>query len=221
MNEKRVIYTVLIIVAVISIIYLLLKDKIDRMVKKNILNVNTNTPDKEPLLFNEKVKVNHDEFIQGVRDLAIDLDINPNALMYWMDFESAGTFSPSIQNPYTKATGLIQFMPSTAISLGTTIADLAKMTNVEQLKYVRKYFSNWIQIKGKLKNWLDVYLTIFYPAAIGKPDTWALPAGVTPQNPAFDYVVKDGIITVGEIRAFFQNRIKTNVPTMYWKYFGM
>lgn len=216
-NVTAVIITILAIV----VIYIIYKTEIDRLVKKNILNKNTNIPDDEPLLFNEKVKDNHDEFIEETRNLGIDIDVNPNAIMFWEDFESAGTFRSDIQNSI-KATGLIQILPSTAIALGTTVDHLKSISNVEYQKiWVRKYFKDVIKQRGKLKDWLDPYLAIFYPVAIGKPDTYALPAGVTPQNPQFDYVVKDGVITVGEIRKYFQDRVKLKVPTMYWKYFGL
>ena len=58
------------------------------------------------------------------------------------------TFSPSIRNKGTKATGLIQFMPKTAIGLGTTIDELAGMTQVQQMDYVYTYFKSYT---GRLK----------------------------------------------------------------------
>lgn len=217
MSKKQITTLVLLLIVLIVSLYIIFKEQIDRMIKKNLLNNNTDFDDSQPLLFSEKVKVNKDQFIKRLKEISIDEDINPNALMFWINFESAGTFSPSIQNSI-KATGLIQFLPSTAITLGTTVDQLKLMSNVEQLEYVKKYFEVW---KSRMKDWLDVYLAIFYPAAIGKPDSYALPKGVTPQNPQFDYVIKDGIITVGEIRKYFQNRVKTTTPKSYWKYFGL
>ncbi len=82
-----------------------------------------------------------------------------------ISFESG--FNPAIQNPYSKATGLIQFMPSTANSLGTSIDALKGMNATEQLKYVEKYFSPW---KGGLIAPDDIPLAIFTPAGIGKGD---------------------------------------------------
>lgn len=43
-------------------------------------------------------------------------------------------------------------------SLGTTTAHLRKMSNVEQLDWVRRYLSPY---HGKMKNWLDVYCAVF------------------------------------------------------------
>lgn len=41
--------------------------------------------------------------------------------------------------PHEQGTGLIQFMPATAKSLGMTISQLAAMTAVEQLDVVEEY----------------------------------------------------------------------------------
>lgn len=68
-------------------------------------------------------------------------------------FESHYTFNPRIQfdqkpgdgfDP-NKATGLIQFIPSTARSLGTTTEALYNMTALEQMDYVQRYFE---RVKG-------------------------------------------------------------------------
>lgn len=92
-----------------------------------------------------------------------------------INFESARTFNPAIQNSIG-ATGLIQFMPSTAIDLGTTTSALSKMTFKQQLVYVDKYLQKSLKkhlINGKVPdtfNQGDLFMTIFTPAAIGRPD---------------------------------------------------
>jgi hypothetical protein len=88
-----------------------------------------------------------------------------------MAFETGETFSPSIKNAAgSGATGLIQFMPSTAKRLGTTTDELAQMSDVEQLDYVKAYFQNF----GRLSNVGDVYMAIFWPKGIGKSDDYVL-----------------------------------------------
>jgi len=62
-------------------------------------------------------------------------------------------------------------MPSTARGLGTSTAELAKMSRTEQLKYVDKYFSNKGIEGGNLD---DLYMAILFPAAVGKPDNFVL-----------------------------------------------
>jgi soluble lytic murein transglycosylase-like protein len=86
--------------------------------------------------FLEYVPDNKTEFEQAVIQLASELRINPEWLMFVMYFETSKTFRPDKINPVSGATGLIQFMPSTACTMGTTTLALKKMTNVEQLKYV-------------------------------------------------------------------------------------
>lgn len=105
-------------------------------------------------------------------------------------------FNPQAQNPTTRATGLIQFMPSTAKALGTTVEALFAMTATEQLPFVRAYFRD-----RKLAP-RDVYPAIFWPAAIGKSDEAVISrAGekVYDQNRGLDSN-KDGILTAGDIR---------------------
>lgn len=73
------------------------------------------------------------EFMQKVEDISNKLQINPDDLMAVMAFES--WFDPAAKNPSSSATGLIQFMGSTAQGLGTSIEELSKMSGVEQLDY--------------------------------------------------------------------------------------
>lgn len=121
-------------------------------------------------------------------------------LMACMAWETGRTFSPSVVNKAgSGATGLIQFMPSTAVSLGTTTAKLARMSAEDQLNYVFKYFEPW---KGRLRNLGDVYMAILWPLGVGKPDSFVLwEKGKRPttyrQNAGLD-ANKDGKITRAE-----------------------
>lgn len=151
-------------------------------------------------------------FINKVKEVSSRLGINPNWLMAVMHWESARTFSASVQNPRSRATGLIQFMPSTAEGMGTTIEQLARMSEVEQLEWVYKYYAPY---KSRLKSFTDLYLTTFYPVAVGKPSSYILGnsdyrrAQIADQNPSFDNN-KDGVITKGEIEADMLNKIPGN-----------
>jgi len=139
-----------------------------------------------------------DAFKIKLLEITRALDVNPDFLMAAMAFESAETFSPSIKNAAgSGAVGLIQFMPSTAKALGTTVDALEKMTAEDQLEYVRKYFA---PKHGKLHSIEDVYMAILYPAAIGKPsDDTLFKAGTTvyKQNKGLD-ANSDGKITIHE-----------------------
>ncbi len=133
-------------------------------------------------------------------ELQLDPEHGASQLMACMGFESGGTFSPTIKNAAgSGAVGLIQFMPKTAISLGTTTAALAKMTAEDQLNYVYKYFRPY---KGRLRNLGDIYMAILWPAGVGKSDSYVLWNRETRpttylQNRGLD-VNKDGVITRAE-----------------------
>jgi hypothetical protein len=141
------------------------------------------------------------EFKERVIKICAELEISPDFLMACMAFETGETFRADIPNKAgSGAVGLIQFMPKTAEYYNTSTEALAKMTPVEQLEYVRKYFYDY---KGKLHTLEDVYMAILYPKAIGKdPDTpiFKAPAKIYKQNMGFD-ANKDGLITPKECSA--------------------
>jgi hypothetical protein len=125
------------------------------------------------------------------------LGMNPDHLLACMSFETGGTFSPSIKNPGSSATGLIQFMGSTAAALGTSTAELASMTAEDQLAYVEKYFQPWA---GRLHTVADTYMAIFAPSGVGRGDSFVLyasPSSAYSANAGMD-ANGDGTITVGE-----------------------
>jgi hypothetical protein len=139
-------------------------------------------------------------FRDKVRAIAADLGCDPDFLMASMAFETGETFSPKIKNPQSGATGLIQFMPSTAKALGTTTNDLANMSPEDQLDFVAKYFNDH---KGKLHTLEDVYMAILWPAAVGKEIDYVLfakPSQAYEQNKGLDSN-KDGKVTKAEAAA--------------------
>lgn len=112
------------------------------------------------------------EFTEGVTELAKKYNVPEDYLYAVMNFETGGTFNPAEKNKAgSGATGLIQFMPDTAKALGTTTDDLAKMSRAEQLKYVDKHFAGKGIEGGSLS---DVYMSVLFPAAIGKSDDFVL-----------------------------------------------
>lgn len=142
-------------------------------------------------------------FRERVWWIADALKLNPDDLMSCMAWESGETFRADIKNAAgSGATGLIQFMPSTARSLGTTTAQLAKMTPEYQLNYVYKYFRPYA---GRLNNLGDIYMAILWPKGVGKPDSYVLwERGASPttfrQNAGLDSN-KDGRVTRAECLA--------------------
>ena len=91
--------------------------------------------------------------------------------------KESGTFDPYAINHDTAATGLIQFMPEfsvagTAGSLGTTVESLLTMGPDKQLDFVEKYFEK--NKRGNMAEEVDWYFIVFYPAAIGKDDSYVI-----------------------------------------------
>lgn len=132
------------------------------------------------LPFIEKVKNNVPEFGNKVIEIANDLGWSAKWLMVVMNNESG--LNEKAKNPTSSATGLIQFMKDTAIQLGTSTDALSKMSNVKQLDYVHKYLKPYA---NHVKNVSDAYLTVFFPLALFKADSWQFPAWVVKANPIF------------------------------------
>lgn len=160
------------------------------------------------LLFISKIPPTlRNAFTTRLQQIAAELGAKPDWLMQVMWSESR--LNPAAVNPISKATGLIQFMPATAKSLGTSVDALKSMTAVQQLEFVRKYF---LPYKGKMKSYYDVYAVVFFPALIGKPDTWVLqtarlsPGVIAKQNPVVN-VNKDDKITVAEFKEYVYNSV--------------
>ncbi len=139
-------------------------------------------------------------FRERVLWIADNLGCSANDLMACMAWESGETFRADIKNAAgSGATGLIQFMPSTARALGTTTAKLAALSPEDQLNYVYKYFQPYA---GRLNNLGDIYMAILWPKGVGKPDHYVLfDRSKTPttfrQNAGLD-VNKDGLVTRAE-----------------------
>lgn len=111
------------------------------------------------------------EFRAKVREVSSNLGIDPNWLMAVMAFETGRSFKSHTRNPRSGATGLIQFIPSTAAGLGTSTAALANMTEIQQLDYVEKHFQPY---KSRIRDLGDTYMAVFMPVGVGKPDSFVL-----------------------------------------------
>lgn len=149
------------------------------------------------LIYEEKIPLSYrSAFISKVISISNYLRIDPNWLMQVMNKETGGAFSPSIKNPTSSATGLIQFMAATAASLGTSTSALKRMSAVEQLDWVKKYLEPY---KGRMDSFPETYLAVFYPAGIDKPDNWKFPSWVYRANKGID-LNRNGIITIGEFK---------------------
>ena len=118
------------------------------------------------------------------------LNIPPSTLAALIDFETAGTWRPDIQNPNSSATGLLQFIDATARQLGyASAADLVRNnpTVSGQLKGpVYKYLSRF----SPFKSLQSLAMSVFYPAYRSASLDTVFPRSVRAVNP--------GIHTVGD-----------------------
>lgn len=165
-------------------------------------------------------------------EMAERLNLDPNSILSVMSVETAGTFDPAIENPLLPISrggpvGLIQFMPNTAKVLGTTSADLKRMSAVEQLQYVERFFKmNGGRIRKDVPG--DYYMAVFMPAFVGAPQDMVLGrkgddsqipgvgltySSVYRNNPGFDHD-KDGVFNVHDVWATTLGRIASvqNLP---------
>lgn len=168
------------------------------------------------LAYEDLIFENKEAFKAKLQQIAGKLNINPNWLMFVFFIETVasryGKINSAIQNSIG-ATGLIQFMPSTAISLGTTCDALKNMSNVEQLDWVYLYLKPY---SGRMNSLHDLYFAVFFPAAIGKADNWILSTShlsaqtIACANPLYD-LNRDRKITVGEVKS----KLSQFVPTSF------
>ncbi|GAB4044621.1 transglycosylase SLT domain-containing protein [Spirosoma litoris] len=158
-------------------------------------------------------------FVTKVGQIAVRLGMPADWLMIVMRVETAGTFSPSIRNyAGSGAVGLIQFTKTGVAGLGVTVDQLATMDAVTQLDYVEKYVR---QYAAKIRNVYDLYISIFAPAYLGKPDSQVAYTAYssTPEgkrqyelNKVLDKDL-DGNVTLGEIKEAISRYVPAGVST--------
>jgi peptidoglycan hydrolase-like protein with peptidoglycan-binding domain len=146
------------------------------------------------------------DFLYTLGQIADRNSFNVDGIATVISHESG--FRPNAKNPLGSATGLIQFIESTAHALGTTTAALAQMTATQQLHYVEKFFAETL---GHIRpNHPEDYILPTYGRvdAVGKPDDFVLDrrdsADPNEQrryhdNASLD-LEKKGTITAGDLR---------------------
>lgn len=168
------------------------------------------------LLFSNRVpKVFTDKVISISNKLAID----PNWLMFLMDWESG--LDSSRPNPYG-CIGLIQFCADfpggtykTINGQQYSLQTIGMMAPEAQLDVVYEYLKEVQRSKGKFADYYQLYFAILFPKAYEQPNDYVLD---TSTNNIFD-LNKNGQITVGEVKQYLDNRVKLTVPTAYWPVF--
>lgn len=144
------------------------------------------------------------------------LGISPDYLAYVINFESG--FNPKAQSPASTATGLIQFLESTAQSLGTSTNALYNMSATDQLFYVEKY----LKLYNPKNTVGDVYASVFYPLLLQKKDNFQITGDSVSKNKIFD-VNKDNVITKKEfyeyVKKDFEKKGGSGLSSL-WNFIG-
>ena len=140
-----------------------------------------------------------------IYDVAQRLGAHPYDLANQIAFESAFTFSPSIENFACRkrrgpdsgrcAVGLIQFLPSTAaelLNMDSEVAAyrrMAAMSAIEQMDYVERYYDRGGMRRlagGVYDTPHKLALATFYPAYMNKDIDTPFPASAGVDNPDID-----------------------------------
>lgn len=142
-------------------------------------------------------------FCAKLEQVAKNINCDPADLLGMMQSESG--INPKAYNKNGGATGLIQFMPSTARSLGTSTEALMNMSAVDQLDYVEKYFSNWTGGSGQKLTAGDLYTLCFLPAYLDREVLCQSGDKYYKANSGLD-ANKDGKVTKSELGARVQGK---------------
>jgi len=118
---------------------------------------------------------------QALQDVATQVGADPASLYKLILFESG--WNPAAKNPTSSARGLIQFIDSTAQSLGygDSLDLVTKHPTIEgQLRGpVATYLQQW----GPLDSEQALFMAVFYPAARTWDPNDTFPGWVTEANP--------------------------------------
>lgn len=158
-----------------------------------VVSTKSANPPNPPLNPNQPVNWKEDkDFYYKSKSIAAQLGVSHEDFLAVIALETNYTFSPSVSNK--GATGLIQFLPRTAIGLKTTTQELAKLTRTEQLDWVLKYFKGTKLVNISKPNIGDLYTAVIWPDAIGTSENtviWTAGSLFYEENHLFD--VGDGV----------------------------
>jgi hypothetical protein len=111
---------------------------------------------------------------------------------------SESSLNPQAVNRSTGASGLIQFMPRTAQSLGTTVEAIRQMSAAQQMPYVEKFFQSVRLPSGASAGKLYAY--VFLPGRANREILTQRGENYYEANKGLD-VNQDGQITIADLDA--------------------
>lgn len=166
-------------------------------------------------LFAEKYYKGSDKalVIQKLAQIASKIGCTTDELDTVIFAESA--WNPAAVNTASGAYGLIQWLNSTALDIfKVTAKSIGALPAIKQLDYVETYFLvNMKRLKQtKLSDKYELYLVVFHPAAVGKPDNYII---LDAAKSLKGYNSNAGLdangnkqITKGEVKLWFDKQIK-------------
>ena len=134
------------------------------------------------------------DFATELNRVSSKFNVNPSDMLALMRSESS--LNPQAVNASTGATGLIQFMPRTARSLGTTTEELRGMTAAQQMQYVEKYFDSVRLPSGASAGRLYAY--VFLPGRANREVLTTRGEAYYDANIGLD-MDRDGNITIADL----------------------
>lgn len=152
-------------------------------------------------------KIIQDSLKVIANDLAIE--VPADTIEKWINvvIQQESNMRPNAVNPLSGAFGLIQWTSPALKECGLTKKDIKRASLEQQLHYTRIYFLRTLSHRGPPKNFMDTYLYVFYPAAVGHGDNRKIaskPSKVYRQNPG--YHTPSGVITRGSIRRILEKK---------------
>lgn len=146
------------------------------------------------MIFSSKISEDGKKALKELQQEFSWTDDQLDYLIACMAFES--NLNPKAVNKYSGAVGLIQFMPNICKAYGTTTMEMLGRSFVGQIPYVKKHFQPYHK---RTKTLSDMYMAIFMPSFIGKPEEAVIFDKTTKpisynQNKGLD-INKDGKIT--------------------------
>jgi hypothetical protein len=171
----------------------------------------------EKLLLNSPAS-DHQAILVKLNEIVAPLGVPYTYLVALIHFETGGSMHPSTKNPNSSATGLIQFMASTARALGTSVESLSKMSVLNQLEYVKKYFAPFKSLE-KTNTMAKFYLLVLrgqvvtdsnqntmltgYFGTYDNPKKTSTGANLRQARSLYD---NNGIMTLTQIQNYFNER---------------
>lgn len=155
-----------------------------------------------------------------IADVASQLNTNPVWLDALINFETAGTYSPTIKNPNSSARGLIQVIDSTARSDFGVSDSLELVTHYptfesQMYNVVLPYLKKYAPYPSKQ----SLYMAVFYPAYRSVSPSKPFPERVQKAN---TYTVNGKTITIDTPQKyidFVDSRIKKE--TMHFPFLAV